>query len=64
MELWHKKFGHANYKFLYNLSHKEIVRPIPVFEKENKTMCGDCKVGKQTRVKLVLQVFVGNITKT
>lgn len=53
VELWHKKFGNVNCKLLCNLGHIGIVRGMPIFEKENKMVCGDWKVGKQTRAKHV-----------
>lgn len=54
-----KRLGHVNYNLLHKLRSKEIVRGIPQFKKECRLLCGDCQVGKLTRVK---HAQIGDIT--
>lgn len=61
MELWNKRPGHVNYKLLYKLGSKEIVRGISQFKKECKLLCGDCEIGKLTRMK---HTQIGDILTT
>ncbi|KAM5586525.1 hypothetical protein ABKV19_005444, partial [Rosa sericea] len=48
-ELWHRKMGHVNYQDLLKLSSKQCVRGLPNLKGKTDKMCGDCKVGKQTK---------------
>ncbi|XP_040364388.1 uncharacterized protein LOC121050018 [Rosa chinensis] len=48
-ELWHRKMGHINYQDLLKLSSKQCVRGLPNLKGKTDKMCGDCKVGKQTK---------------
>ncbi|KAM5546528.1 hypothetical protein ABKV19_002354, partial [Rosa sericea] len=47
--LWHRKMGHVNYQDLLKLSSKQCVRGLPNLKGKTDKMCGDCKVGKQTK---------------
>lgn len=49
-ELWHKRLGYVNYKLLNQLGSKAIVKGIPMFGKQNKVICGDCKTRKPTKL--------------
>ena len=49
MELWHQRFGHANYKQVAKVSKLEAVIGLPKFGKIEKTVCGLCQLGKQTK---------------
>ncbi|GAA0154676.1 transmembrane signal receptor [Lithospermum erythrorhizon] len=47
--IWHRKLGHTNFRNLHQLISKNAVKGLPQLEVKEKT-CGDCQVGKQTRV--------------
>ena len=49
MELWHQRFGHANYKQVAKVSKLEAVIGLPKFGKIEKNVCGPCQLGKQTK---------------
>ena len=49
LELWHHKFGHANFKLVAKVSKLEAVKGLPKFGKVKKTICGACQMGKQTK---------------
>ena len=49
LELWHQKFDHANFKQMAKVSKLEAVEGLPKFGKVEKTMCGACQMGKQTK---------------
>ncbi|XP_040374637.1 uncharacterized protein LOC121052819 [Rosa chinensis] len=48
-ELWHRKMGHVNYQDLLKLSSKQCVRGLPNLKGKTDKICGDCKIGKQTK---------------
>ena len=49
LELWHHKFGHANFKQVAKVSKLEAIEGLPKFGKVEKTICGACQMGKQTK---------------
>ena len=49
LELWHHRFGHANFKQVAKVSKLEAVEGLPKFGKVKKTICGACQIGKQTK---------------
>ena len=49
LELWHHRFGHANFKQVAKVSKLEVVEGLPKFGKVKKTICGACQMGKQTK---------------
>ena len=49
LELWHQRFGHANFKQVAKVSKLEAVEGLPKFGKVEKTMCSACQMGKQTK---------------
>ena len=49
LELWHHRFGHANFKQVAKVSKLEAVEEFPKFGKVEKTICGACQMGKQTK---------------
>ena len=49
LELWHQRFGHANFKQVAKVSKLEAVEGLPKFGKIAKTICGACQMGKQTK---------------
>ena len=46
--LWHKRFGHLNFKGLSTLANKQMVIGLP-FLKTPKDICTTCLIGKQHR---------------
>ena len=49
LELWHQRFGHANFKQVAKVSKLEAVVRLPKFGKVEKTICAACQMGKQTK---------------
>ena len=49
LELWHHRFGHANFKQVAKVSKLEAFEGLPKFGKVKKTICGACRRGKQTK---------------
>ena len=49
LELWHQRFGHANYKQVAKVSKLKAVIGLPKFGKIEKNVCGLCQLGKQTK---------------
>ena len=49
LELWHHKFGHANFKQVAIVSKLEAVKGFPKFGKVKKIICGAYQIGKQTK---------------
>ena len=49
LELCHQRFGHANFKQVAKVSKLEAVVGPPNFGKMEKTICGACQIGKQTK---------------
>ena len=42
LELWHQRFGHANFKQVAKILKLEAVEGLPKFGKVEKIMCGAC----------------------
>ncbi|GAA0151607.1 hypothetical protein LIER_10294 [Lithospermum erythrorhizon] len=57
-----QKFGHTNYRNIQQLISKEVVKGLPKLEIKEK-ICGECQVGKQTKVshQLLQQVFTTRV---
>ena len=49
LELWHHRFGHASFKKVAKVSKLKAVEGLPKFGKIEKTICGACQMGKQTK---------------
>ena len=49
LELWHQRFGHANYKQVAKVLKFDAVVGLPKFGKIEKNVCGLCQLGKQTK---------------
>ena len=48
-ELWHRRFGHLNFRSLKHLNSKKLVHGIPAIKKPEKS-CKVCMEGKQPRL--------------
>ena len=51
LELWHHRFGHANFKQVAKVSKLEAVEGLPKFGKVKKTICGACQNRKANKGK-------------
>ena len=49
LELWHHKFGHANFRQVAKVSKPEAIEGLPKFGKVEKNICSTCQMGKQTK---------------
>ena len=49
LELWHHRFGHANFKQVAKVSKLKAVEGLPKFGKVEKTICGACQMEKQIK---------------
>lgn len=46
-ELWHRRFGHLNYRSLKLLARRKMVHGLP--ELKHDSQCEDCAISKQSR---------------
>ena len=51
IKLWHEIFGHLNYKYLYDMSEKDMVLWLPKI-KFSKGFCQGCVLGKHQSINL------------
>jgi hypothetical protein len=49
-KLWHQKLGHLNLKSMRKLIIENAVRGLPKFKIEEGKICGECQIGKQTKM--------------
>ncbi|KAJ0847396.1 putative RNA-directed DNA polymerase [Helianthus annuus] len=47
-QIWHRRFGHVNYKSVRAMQHRELVKGLPKLI-EHSAVCEVCKLGKQQR---------------
>src|ERR1043165_2046615 len=50
VKLWHQKLGHLHLRGMKKIISMEAVRGIPRLDIDEGRVCGECQVGKQTRV--------------
>ncbi|XP_050895226.1 uncharacterized protein LOC127101827 [Lathyrus oleraceus] len=48
--IWHQKLGHLHMKGMKKVMSKEALRGIPKLKIHEGRICGECKVGKQTKM--------------
>ena len=48
--LWHQRLGHLHLKGIKEVLSKEAVRGIPNLKIDEEKVCGECQIGKQTRM--------------
>ena len=48
--LWHRRFGHVNFKNLEKISKNHVIRKMPQITKPPNTSCKHYQLGKQIRV--------------
>ena len=49
LQLWHQRFGHANYKLVAKVLKLKAMVGLPKFGKTEKNVCSPCQLGKQTK---------------
>jgi hypothetical protein len=49
-KLWHQKLGHLHMKGIKRIISEEAVRGLPKLHVEEGQVCGECQIGKQTRM--------------
>jgi len=50
VKLWHQKLGHLNLQGMKKAISVEAIRGIPKLNIAEDSICGECQVGKQTRM--------------
>ncbi|CAJ2654309.1 unnamed protein product [Trifolium pratense] len=50
VKLWHQKLGHLNLKSMKRVISEEAVRGLPSLQIQEGNICGECQIGKQTKV--------------
>ena len=50
VKLWHQKLGHLHLKGMKRIISIEVVRGIPKLKIEKGKVCGDCQIGKKTKM--------------
>ena len=50
VKLWHQKLGHLHLRGMKKIISMEAVRGIPRLQIDEGRVCGECQVGKQTRM--------------
>ncbi|CAJ2667397.1 unnamed protein product [Trifolium pratense] len=50
VKLWHKKLGHLNLKSMKRVISEEAIRGLPSLQIQEGNICGECQIGKQTKV--------------
>jgi hypothetical protein len=50
VKLWHQKLGHLNMQGIKKAISLEAIRGIPRLEITERSICGECQIGKQTRM--------------
>ena len=61
-KLWHEIFGHPNYKYISDLSEKEMVIGFPKI-KFSKGVCQGCILGKHLDIRGILGSKMGLLRK-
>ncbi|CAJ2652309.1 unnamed protein product [Trifolium pratense] len=50
VKLWHQKLGHLNLKSMKKVIYEEAIRGLPNLQIQEGNICGECQIGKQTKV--------------
>ncbi|CAJ2661891.1 unnamed protein product [Trifolium pratense] len=50
VKLWHQKLGHLNLKSMKRAISEEAIRGLPNLQIQEDNICGECQIGKQTKV--------------
>src|ERR1044072_65061 len=50
VKLWHQRLGHLNLKSMKKVIYEDAIRGLPKLAIEEGKICGECQIGKQTRM--------------
>jgi len=50
VKLWHQKLGHLNLRGMQRAISVEAIRGLPKLKIVEDNICGECQIGKQTRM--------------
>jgi len=50
VKMWHQKLGHQNLKGVKKIMSEEAIRGLPKHNIEEGKVCGECQIGKQTKM--------------
>ncbi|PNX57810.1 serine/threonine protein kinase SRPK1, partial [Trifolium pratense] len=50
VKLWHQKLGHLHLRGMKKAIAEEAIRGLPKLKVDEGTICGECQIGKQTKV--------------
>ncbi|PNX99503.1 gag-protease polyprotein, partial [Trifolium pratense] len=50
VKLWHQRLGHLNLRSMKKAISEEAIRGLPNLKIEEGSICGDCQIGKQTKM--------------
>ncbi|PNX67413.1 gag-pol polyprotein, partial [Trifolium pratense] len=50
VKLWHQKLGHLHLKGMKKAIVKEAIRGLPKLKIDEGSICGECQIGKQTKM--------------
>ncbi|PNX79393.1 gag-pol polyprotein [Trifolium pratense] len=50
VKLWHQKLGHLHLKGMKKAIAEEAIRGLPKLKIEEGSICGECQIGKQTKM--------------
>ncbi|PNY10358.1 retrotransposon-related protein, partial [Trifolium pratense] len=50
VKIWHQRLGHLNLRSMKKAMSKEAIRGLPNLQIEENSICGECQIGKQTKV--------------
>jgi len=50
VKLWHQKLGHLHLKGMKKAMSSEAIRGLPDLKIVDNSICGECQIGKQTRM--------------
>ncbi|MCI14113.1 putative gag-pol polyprotein, partial [Trifolium medium] len=50
VKLWHQRLGHLNLRGMKKAITEEAIKRLPKLKIEESNICGECQIGKQTRM--------------
>ena len=59
--IWHKRFGHLNFKLLSRLSKHDLVRGLPKMNFKVDSLCDACQLGKLRKKFFLVKRYDFNI---
>ena len=56
--IWHKRFGHLNFKLLSRLSKHDLIRGLPKIDFKVDSICDACQLGKLRKSSFKLKDMI------